>query len=132
LVYGHSYPYLAPGLGLSNRIVVAGHFQTELHANLLRMAVASNPYLIGIGLPDAGAVIRRADTTLEVVGLADVVVVDGQEMSTTNLAEWQPGQPFEAPGLRTLTVPTAHRFDLETRQVLPPEVDLPPPLRYAL
>lgn len=132
LVYGTGYPHLAPGLGLSNRIVVAGHFEVEVHGELLRMAVATNPYLVGIGLPEAAAVIRRADSTLEVVGLADVTVVDGQEMAATNLAEWQPGQAFEAPGLRMFTVPAAHRFDLETRQVLPPEVDLPPPVRYAL
>lgn len=132
LVYGHAYPHLAPGLGLTNRIVVAGHFDSDVHADLLRMAVATNPYLIGIGLPEAAAVVRRPDSMLEVVGLADVTVVDGQEMTDTNMAEWQPDQPFLAPGLRTFTVPAAHRFDLETRRMLPPEIDLPPPVRYAL
>lgn len=132
LIYGHDYPRLAPGLGLTNRILIAAHFDPQQHGELLRMAIASNPYMVGIGIPEATAVIRRADSALEVVGLVDVLIIDGNQMTSTNLAEWQPGQPFEAPGLTTLSLPPEHRFDLETRQVRVPDKTLPRMGRYAL
>lgn len=132
LVYGHDYPRFAPGLGLSNRVVVAGHFDPALHGDLLRMAVASNPYLVGIGLPEAAAVIRRADYSLEVVGLAGVLIVDGQHMTSTNLPTWRPGTEFDAPGLRTIELPPEYRFHLETRQAIAPELRLPSADRNAL
>lgn len=132
LVYGTDYPHMAPGLGLSNRILVAAHFEADQHLLLLRMAIATNPYLLGIGLPEQAAIIRRADRALEVVGLSDITIVDGSKMRSTNLADWQPGQPFQADGLTALTLAPDHRFDLETRQALPPELDLPYPRHSTL
>ncbi len=132
LVYGRDYPCLAPGLGLTNRIVVAAHFDMEQHGELLRMAIASNPYLVGVGIPEATAVVRRADSTLEVVGLADVTLIDGQLMTDTNLADWQPSHPFAAAGLATRMLPPEHRFDLETRHIYPPDATLPRMGRYVL
>jgi cyanophycinase len=132
LVYGHDHPCLAPGLGLTNRIVVAGHFDPQQHGDLLRMAIASNPYLVGIGLSAAAAVVRRADSLLEAVGLAEVLVVEGNEMTSTNLADWQPGRLFEAPGLRSVPLPPEHLFDLERRAVVAPAKTLPRMGRYNL
>ncbi len=132
LVYGAEMPRMAPGLGLSNRLLVAAHFEPDVHTELLHRAIATNPYLLGLGLTKEAAIIRRADQTLEVAGLAEVTVIDGSSMTSTNLADWQPGQPLEAEGLRTLHLPREHRFDLERREALPPEVDLPAPRRSSL
>ncbi len=98
-----AFPCMAAGLGLSNRMLVAGHFDPDLRGPLLRMAIAANPYMLGIGLPDQAAFIRRSDNLLEVVGLASVQIVDGSQMTRTNLVAWQPGLAFEAEGLRWST-----------------------------
>ncbi|HRX05179.1 MAG TPA: cyanophycinase, partial [Anaerolineae bacterium] len=45
-------PRMAPGLGLSNRILVAAHFDADRYTHLLKLAIASNPYVLGIGLSD--------------------------------------------------------------------------------
>ncbi|MCS6843900.1 MAG: hypothetical protein NZ528_06185 [Caldilineales bacterium] len=132
LVYGHGQPCMVPGLGLSNRITVAGHYRRDEHEELLRMAIASNPYLIGVGLSEEAAVVRRADALLEGVGLADAVIVDGSEMEHTNLADRRPGEPFEAPGLRTLSLPVEHCYDLETRTLRTPDRLPQRPGRFAL
>lgn len=132
LVYGHDHPCLAPGLGLTNRLIVAGHYRPEEHETLLRMAVAMNPYLIGVGLTEEAAVVRRADALLEGVGLADAVIVDGSQMERTNLAEWQPGATFEAVGLRVVALPAEHCYDLEARGLRTPEQLPPRPGRFAL
>ncbi|MFZ2488589.1 MAG: Type 1 glutamine amidotransferase-like domain-containing protein [Anaerolineae bacterium] len=123
------FPVMAPGLGLSNRILVAAHFDTAKHGELLRMAIASNPYLLGIGLPDKSAIIRRADVLLEVVGMSGVQIVDGSRMASTNMALWQPGMPFEAKGLVMLDLPRDYRYDPEAHRALPPEISLPMPTR---
>jgi cyanophycinase len=134
LVYrpGVPYPCMAPGLGLSNRILVAGHYAPEQHGQLLAMAIASNPYVLGIGLPDQAACIWRADNLLEVVGLAHVTVIDGSALAATNVLEWTPGQPFEADGLRLIELAPDDRYDPERHEVLPPDLLLPMPVRSTL
>jgi cyanophycinase len=124
-----AFPCMAPGLGLSNRMLVAAHFDPDTRGELLRMAIAANPYMLGIGLPDQAAFIRRADALLEVVGLASVQIVDGSQMTGVNLLAWQPGSPIEAEGLQIISLPPDHRYDPETRSVLPPELALPMPVR---
>ncbi len=126
------FPCMAPGLGLSNRVLVAGHYDPHQRGELLRMAIAANPYLLGIGLPDQAAFVRRADNLLEVVGLASVQIVDGSQMTGSNLLHWRPGQPFEADGLRVVDLPPDHRYDPDTHQVLPPELAMPLPVRSSL
>ena len=134
LVYqsGAHFPCMAPGLGLSNRMLVAAHYDPGERGELLRMAIASNPYLLGIGLPDQAAFIRRADSLLEVVGLAPVQIVDGSLVTGSNLLTWRPGAKFEVDGLRVLDLPPDHRFDPDTRQILPPELGIPRPVRSSL
>lgn len=133
LVYDDQpFPRMAPGLGLSNRILVAGHFDAAQHSQLLQMAIASNPYVVGIGLSDQAAFIRRADRMIEVVGLASLCVVDGHRLESTNLVGWSPGTDFEAAGLETLEVLPDYRYDLDERCVLPPELALPMPVRSSL
>jgi cyanophycinase len=127
-----AFPCMAPGLGLSNRMLVAGHFDPVQRGELLRRAIAANPYLLGIGLPDKAAFIRRSDNLLEVVGLASVQIVDGSQMTRTSLVTWQPGQPFEAEGLRVVDLPPDHRYDQDSRRVLPPELAMPLPVRSSL
>lgn len=125
-------PRMAPGLGLTNRILVAAHFDASKYAHLLQMAIASNPYVLGIGLSDHAAFIRRADTMIEVVGLASLYLVDGQAMTSTNVQSWKPGQAFQADGMRSLELQPDYRFDLETRTIQPPEIVLPMPVRSSL
>ena len=126
------FPCMAPGLGLSNRMLVAGHFDPDQRGQLLRMAIAANPYMLGIGLPDQAAFIRRSDSLLEVVGLASVQIVDGSQMTGTNLLAWQPGLAFEAAGLRVVDLPPDHRYDQDSHRVLPPELAMPLPVRSSL
>lgn len=133
LVYDdQTLPRMAPGLGLSNRILVAAHFDAGKYCHLLQMAIASNPYVLGVGLSDQAAFIRRADTMIEVVGLASLYLVDGQQMTTTNLQTWRPGQDFIADGMRTLELQPDFRYDLETHSVQPPELAMPMPNRSSL
>lgn len=133
LVYDEQpLPRMAPGLGLTNRILVAAHFDAGKYLDLLQMAIASNPYVLGIGLSDQAAFVRRADTMIEVVGLASLFLVDGHAMTSTNLPVWKPEQPFVADGLRVLELQPDYRYDLETRRVELPELALPMPVRSSL
>jgi cyanophycinase len=127
-----AFPCMAPGLGLSNRMLVAAHYDPSLRGELLRAAIAANPYMLGIGLPDQAAFIWRADALLEVVGLASVQIVDGSQMTGVNLLAWQPGTPFQAEGLRVVDLPPDYRYDPDSRRVLTPELSLPLPVRSSL
>ena len=83
-------------------------------------------------MPDRAACIRRADGMLEVMGLAGITVVDGSAITSSNVLDWRAGLPFVADGLRTLELAPEYRYDLESRQVLPPELALPMPVRSSL
>ncbi len=80
----------APGLGVINRMALDGavaDLDAGVRAARLQAAVAYNPFLIGLALdPDTGAVVYP-DSTLEIFGAGRGVIVDGWQITRTNLAE---------------------------------------------
>ena len=97
------------------------------------MAIASNPYVLGIGLSDQAAFIRRADTMIEVVGLASLYLVDGQAMTSTNVQTWKPGPARSRPTgcVRWSCSPTIVST-WRPATVQSPEINLPMPVRSSL
>ena len=59
---------LAPGLGLTNRVIIDQHFRQRDRLGRLLTALAYNPFAIGIGLDENTAAFIGPDETLEVVG----------------------------------------------------------------
>jgi len=81
----------APGLGIINRMALDGEVASDSdlprRAARLTAVVAYNPFLIGLALdPDTGAVVYP-DSTLEVFGAGHGMIVDGWQITHTNLAE---------------------------------------------
>ena len=59
---------LAPGLGLTNRVIIDQHFRQRDRLGRLLTALAYNPFAVGIGLDEDTAAFFGPDDVLEVVG----------------------------------------------------------------
>lgn len=105
----------APGLGLISGVVVDQHFGARNRAGRLMTAVAHNPDLIGIGLDEDTAVEIDAYGELTVLGRGAVMIVDGQDVSFSDIHYIVEGAPLSIFGLRVHMLAQGFRFDLSTR-----------------
>jgi len=110
---------LAPGLGLTNRVVIdqGGHASDRL--GRLLAALALNPFALGLGVDAATAAVIGADNVLEVVGSGGVTVIDPAEMADSNVADLAPGAPIRITNLRLHALTGGARYDLDFRRALP-------------
>ena len=117
----------APGLGIVNRVALdAAHLPGEaVHeaTSRLLIAVAYNPFLVGMRLEhDTGAVIYP-DTTMEIFGEHNALLVDGATITYSNLHEAEPNQPISVVGAQTHMLRRGDTFNFDTRLVQPPLPD---------
>jgi cyanophycinase len=112
---------LAPGMGLTNRVIIDQHFQRRGRIGRLMLAVAYNPYLIGLGIDEDTAVIINPKHQLEVVGRGSVIVVDGVGMSFTNLDQVQRHEPVAITDMRLHVLTEGFGYDLVSRKPKTPQ-----------
>ena len=108
----------APGLGLTNRVVIdqGGHASDRL--GRLLSALALNPFALGLGLDAATAAVIGPDNVLEVIGSGGVTVIDPAEMSESNIADVAPGAPIRITNLRLHALTGGARYDLDFRRTV--------------
>lgn len=109
---------LAPGLGLTNRVVIdqGGHASDRL--GRLLAALALNPFALGLGIDIATAAVIGPDNVLEVIGGGGVTVIDPAEMSDSNVVDLAPGAPIRITNLRLHALTGGARYDLDFRRTL--------------
>ena len=120
----------APGLGIVNRLALdcdeepGSHFRT--HLSRLLTAVAYNPFLLGMALdPDTGAALY-ADSTLEVFGAGSALIVDGWQISYTDLHDHADDAPLSVLGAQMHLLSKGYTFNLDTHTAArPPETEIP-------
>jgi len=69
---------VAKGLGVWPQVLIDQHFLKRQRDNRLISAVLDHPSLVGVGIDESTAVIVK-DSTLEVVGMSSVVIVDARD-----------------------------------------------------
>ncbi|MFN8653938.1 MAG: cyanophycinase [Gemmatimonadales bacterium] len=107
---------LAPGLGLTNRVVIDQHFRQRDRLGRLLTALAYNPFAIGLGLDEDTAAFIAPDNTVEVVGSGAITIIDpaGLEFSSMDLA--QRNDPVCMLGVRMHILIQGATFNLHTRE----------------
>lgn len=120
-----------PGLGLVNRLVVDANSLATEHSeesrNRLVVAVASNPFLIGLGLAAGSAAILYPNNTLQASGPNTLTLVDGQAVETADLGTALDVADVNAVvGALHYTLHLGDGFNLDDHTLRPVgEVDLP-------
>ena len=107
---------MAPGLGLTNRVVVDHHFAERARLGRLMTALGLNPFAVGLGLDEDTAAFIGPDDVLEVVGSGSVTVVDPSNIEFSNLYARSEGEPICLVNVRVHFLVDGWSFDLETRE----------------
>ena len=107
---------LAPGLGLTNRIIIDQHFRQRDRLGRLLTALAYNPFAIGIGLDENTAGFIAPDETLEVVGSGALTIVDASELEFSSMARVRKNDPVCLIGLRLHVLDHGATINLHTRE----------------
>jgi len=115
----------APGLGMVNRLVLdVGHDATlDIHGGLARLlaAVAYNPFLVGVSIEADTGVVVYPDTTLEVFGANNVLVLDGHGVTHTNIHERDAAKPSALLGSALHLLCHGYTYNFDEHQAHPPE-----------
>jgi cyanophycinase len=106
---------LAPGLGLTNRIVIDQHFRQRDRLGRLLTALAYNPFAIGIGLDENTAAFIGPDECLEVVGGGALTIVDPSELEFSSMARVRKNDAVCLIGLRLHILDSGSTFNLHSR-----------------
>jgi cyanophycinase len=110
---------LAPGLGLTNRLIIDQHFRERDRLGRLLAALSYNPFPVGFGLDEDTAAFVDPHDEVEVVGSGAITVIDEAGVSSSGMADAIEGQPVELIGVRMHVLPAGARYSLPTRKAHP-------------
>jgi len=109
---------LAPGLGLTNRVIVDQGGASADRLGRLLGALALNPFALGIGVdPDTAGMIGP-DNVMDVVGQGGITVIDPTDVGHSNVADADPSGPISITNLRMHVLVHGSRYDLDFRRPL--------------
>lgn len=105
---------IANGLSLIDSVIIDTHFVQRGRIGRLFQAVVGNPRLLGIGLGEDTGLLIKDNNSMEAIGSGLVILVDGREISDTNLTKIELGQPVSITHLVTHVMSMYDTFDLST------------------
>lgn len=107
--------HMAPGLGLLRDVIIDQHFAERGRIGRLLGAVAQNPRVLGIGLDEDTAAVVEGEV-FRVLGAGAVYVVDGSEVTHSNIAEAEPERTLSMYDVCMHVLSAGDRFDLAKRR----------------
>lgn len=106
----------SPGFGFTARFVFDQHFRQRDRIGRLIYAVAAHPGVLGVGLDENTAAILEDDDTLTVCGSGAVTIVDGRQITATDVAEVGSRGVVSVAGLIVHVLTEGGVFQREARQ----------------
>jgi cyanophycinase len=103
---------MAPGLGFVRDLVIDQHFAQRGRIGRLLAVVAQNPRLLGVGIDENTAIVLHADRRFQVIGKNAVYVVDGRNITHSNVYEDPSDAALSVHGLRLHLLAQGDEFDL--------------------
>ncbi len=107
---------LAPGLGLTNRVIIDQHFTQRNRLGRLITALAFNPFLIGLGLDEDTAAFIGPDLTIEVEGSGTLTVIDAERLKFSSMDQAGPNDPVSMLGMTMHVLIRGATFNLHSRE----------------
>jgi cyanophycinase len=107
---------MAPGLGLIGGVIIDQHFMERGRVGRLLGAVAQNPKNLGIGIDEQTAIVVERGNGFYVLGSGAVYVIDGTEVTYSNVAEEDLKKTLSIYDVRMHMLSQGDRFDLINRQ----------------
>lgn len=110
---------LAPGLGLTNNVIIDQHFRQRDRLGRLLTAVSYNPFVSGIGLDEDTAAFINPEGEFEVVGSGAVTIVDPSQLEFSSMAEARRDEAITLIGMRLHVLSEGARYDTNQRIARP-------------
>ena len=107
---------MTPGLGLVKNMIIDQHFSERGRIRRLLGAVAQNPSMLGIGIDEDTAIVVESDGTFHALGSGAVYVVDGHDLSYTNISEVSFNRAMSVFGAKLHVLSSGDRFDVHSRR----------------
>jgi len=107
---------MAPGMGLLEGVIIDQHFNQRGRIGRLLAAVAQNPNVLGIGIDEDTAMIVNKELEFSVEGSGVVTIVDGREISYTNISEQYQDDPLAITNVKIHILPRGYGFNLIKKQ----------------
>jgi cyanophycinase len=107
--------HMAPGLGLIRDVIIDQHFAERGRIGRLLGAVAHNPRELGIGIDEDTAIVVDG-AMFRVIGSGAVYVVDGSDVTYSNIAEASGDRALSAYDVRLHVLSAGDSFDLRKRR----------------
>jgi cyanophycinase len=111
---------LAPGLGLTNQVIIDQHFRQRGRLGRLLSALAYNPFAIGLGLDENTAAFIGPDDVIEVHGSDAITIVDPSEVEYTSMDSSHHDDPVCILGVRLHLLTSGASYNLQTRTAMAP------------
>ena len=112
---------LAPGLGLTNRVIIDQHFSQRGRMGRLLSALSFNPFVSGLGIDENTAAFIAPDGELEVVGRGTITVIDPAGLTHSSMSYVNKAQAVTMLDLKLHVLAEGSRFNIEDRTVRPPD-----------
>ena len=106
---------MAPGLGLASGMIIDQHFAQRGRIGRLLGAVALNPGILGIGIDEDTAVLVE-NGFFQVMGSNAVYVIDGHNVTDTNISEASADQTMSMHDVRLHILAHDEIFDFKNRR----------------
>jgi cyanophycinase len=107
---------ITTGLAFMPDVIIDSHFDKRGRFNRLAQAVASNPACTGIGLGEDTGVIVTNGNQLEVIGSGAVVIIDGRDISHSNITDVNMGTPISIENIRVNILVAGNGYFVKERK----------------
>ena len=112
---------LAPGLGLTNSLLIDQHFSERHRLGRLLTAISYNPFMLGVGLDEDTAIFIDPDYNFEVVGSGAVTVIDPVHLSYSSMSKASKNEALSMLDLKLHILSKGCTFDIHERKPFPPK-----------
>ena len=106
---------MTAGAGFINDVIIDSHFVERGRFSRLTQCIAGNPNSIGIGLGEDTGVVITDGESLETIGSGQVMIFDGHDITYSNFADVEEGEPFSIEGMRVHIISKGHCYSLKQR-----------------
>ncbi len=111
---------LAPGLGLTNALLIDQHFSQRHRLGRLLTAISYNPFMLGVGLDEDTAIFIDPEHSFEVVGSGAVTVIDPVHLSYSSMSKASKNEALSMLDLKLHILSKGCTFDIHERKPFPP------------
>ncbi len=108
---------MAPGLGLTNKILVDQHFSQRDRLGRLLTALSYNPFVTGVGIDEDTGAFLAHDGVIEVVGSGALTIIDMSHIEHSSMPDARDNDPISLVGIRMHLLLEGSKYDANVHEV---------------